>query len=298
MSRIDVSEVLDALSLRADTGAPAPTGGMSGSAVVGAQTSSGAPVVVKATALDSPDLIGRARREREVYTELSQRLPLPAPRLVAAHSTDAWIAIALERHQPAPPASRWSAELWVDLARTLGKLHSNGSKMLGLPLETATLRSAEELRGFARQLWNGQGDSARLGAVFGDLEQLHETAADGPTSFIHGDCHPGNVVLTDDGKPLLVDWQSAHVGPSAADVAFALTRAAAGSASIPRDLVIDAYIAAAGIDAAIVHRGVTAQQLLILVEQYPEFAAFLGLDEVAGLRRAFDVLLEEWKEQG
>lgn len=129
-------------------------------------------------------------------------------------------------------------------------------------------------------------------------ERLHDVVSNGPASFVHGDCHLGNVVLTADGKPLLVDWQSAHVGPSAADVAFALTRASAGSESIPRDLVIDTYSAAADIDPAAVHRAVTAKQLLILVEQYPEFAAFLGPDEVTGLRRAFDVLLEEWEERG
>lgn len=55
MPRIDMSEVLDALALRADTGAPAPTGGMSGSHVVGAVTDHDVPVVVKVTALELPD---------------------------------------------------------------------------------------------------------------------------------------------------------------------------------------------------------------------------------------------------
>lgn len=300
MPRLVLSEVLSVLALRTDADAPELPGGMSGSHILGALTDRDVPVVVKVTALELPDEARRARRELEVYSDLSQRLPLPAPRLFASHSTEAWIAIALERHRPAPPASRWTTAQWVDLATTLGELHSNGCGMPGLPppVDAVIPRSAEELRGFARQLWSGQGDANRLEAVFGTLDQLHEVVSNGPASFVHGDCHLGNIVLTDDGKPLLVDWQSAHVGPSAADVAFALTRAAADSGSIPRDRVIDAYSAAAGFDPATVHRAVTAQQLLILVEQYPEFAAFLGHDEIAGLRRTFDVLLEEWEERG
>lgn len=300
MPRIDVSEVLDALALRADIGAPELPGGMSGSQVLGAATDGHVPVVVKVTALELPEEACRARRELEVYTDLSQRLPLPAPRLVAAHSTDAWIAIALERHRPAPPASQWTMERWIDLATTLGELHGIGVRALRLPppVDAGIPRSTEELSRFARKLWDGPGDADRIGAVLDAGDRLHEVVADGPASFVHSDCHLGNIVLTDDGKPLLVDWQSAHVGPSAVDVAFALTRAAAGSASIPRTPVIDAYSTAAGIDPATVHRTVTAQQLLILVEQYPEFAAFLGPDEVAGLRRAFDVVLEERERRG
>lgn len=300
MPRIAVPEVLEALALRADTGAPELPGGMSGSQILGALTDRDVPVVVKVTALELPDEARRARRELEVYTELSQQLPLPAPRLVAAHSTGAWVAIALERLRPAPPAPQWATERWIDLATTLGELHSIGSEVLGLPAPVDALnsRSAEELRGFARQLWNGPADANRIRTVLDARDRLHEVVTNGFASFVHGDCHLGNVALSDDGRPLLVDWQSAHVGPSAADVAFALTRAAADSGSIPRDLVIDTYSAAADIDPAAVHRTITAQQLLILVEQYPEFAAFLGPDEVAGLRRAFDVLLEEWEERG
>jgi aminoglycoside phosphotransferase (APT) family kinase protein len=300
MPRIDMSEVLDTLALRADTGAPAPTGGMSGSHVVGAFTDHDVPVVVKVTALELPDEARRAWRELEVYTDLSQRLPLPAPRLVAAYSTDGWIAIALERHRPAPPASRWTMERWIILATTLGELHGAGRRVLGLPLsaDAVTSRSTEEISGVARQLWNGPADADRIRTVLDARERLHEVVSNEPASFVHGDCHLGNVVLNADGKPLLVDWQSAQFGPSAADVAFALTRASAGSESIPRDLVIDTYSAAADTDPAAVHRAVTAKQLLILVEQYPEFAAFLGPDEVTGLRRAFDVLLEEWEERG
>ncbi|WP_169928759.1 phosphotransferase family protein [Brachybacterium ginsengisoli] len=299
MPGISVAEVLDALGVHADPVAPALTGGMSGSSVLGAVTPGGEPVVVKVSSFGTPESSHRARRELDVYTELLLRVPLPAPRLVAAHRTEEWIAIALERHRPAPPASEWTSAQWHDLAVLLGKLHAGSRELAGrfAPLHAVSSRPVDELAVFAQQLWNGEGDDARLEAACSALDRLHDAVSDGPASFVHGDSHLGNVVLTTDGTLLLVDWQSAHVGPSIGDVAFALTRAAAAAGSIPRDQVIEAYSAAAGTASAAVHRSITAQQLLILVEQYPEFATFLGPGEVAGLRSAFDLLLEDWAER-
>lgn len=300
MPKIAMTEVLDALGVHADPDATPPTGGMSGSSVLGARTDHGTHVVVKLTVLATPGGSGRARRELEVYTELSLRMPLPAPRLVAAHRTDEWIAIALERHRPAPPAPEWTTAQWQGLATLLGRMHAGSRELAGPlpPVEAAHSRTGDELSGFARPLWNGEGDAARLECAVAIRDQLRDTVSSGATSFVHGDSHLGNVVLTADGKPLLVDWQSAHVGSSAGDVAFALTRAAAGTTDIPRDEVLDAYSAAAGVDLGRTHRAVTAHQLLILVEQYPAFAAYLAPDDIAALRSTFDVLLDDWRERG
>ncbi|GAA1491316.1 hypothetical protein GCM10009626_40620 [Brachybacterium sacelli] len=95
-----------------------------------------------------------------------------------------------------------------------------------------------------------------------------------------------------------MDWQSARIGTSAGDIAFALTRAAAETGAVPRDRVIGAYSAAAGVEPDPTRRAVTAQQLLTLVEQYPEFADFLGTRDIDRLRRTFDLLLSEWADQG
>lgn len=37
-------------------------------------------------------------------------------------------------------------------------------------------------------------------------------------SFVHGDLHPGNVLLTTDG-PVVIDWEGASIGPCDTDVA-------------------------------------------------------------------------------
>lgn len=39
-----------------------------------------------------------------------------------------------------------------------------------------------------------------------------------PTSLLHGDFHPDNVLLTDAG-PVVIDWDNVGLGPAAADVA-------------------------------------------------------------------------------
>lgn len=55
-----------------------------------------------------------------------------------------------------------------------------------------------------------------VGVVAADV--LAELPTDGPVVLCHGDLHPGNVVLTDDG-PMLVDWFDAGRGDPLADVA-------------------------------------------------------------------------------
>ncbi|MFC5272854.1 phosphotransferase family protein [Brachybacterium sacelli] len=130
------------------------------------------------------------------------------------------------------------------------------------------------------------------------LDLLRGVVDAGPRTLVHGDSHLGNVVRSSLGQPLLVDWQSARIGTSAGDIAFALTRAAAETGAVPRDRVIGAYSAAAGVEPDPTRRAVTAQQLLTLVEQYPEFADFLGTRDIDRLRRTFDLLLSEWADQG
>lgn len=76
-----------------------------------------------------------------------------------------------------------------------------------------------------------------------------------------------------------------------------LTRPAAAVAdTVPRHQAIDAYSAAADVDPDWTRRAVTAHQLLILVEQYPEFADFLAPKDVDRLRRTFYTLLREWAD--
>jgi thiamine kinase-like enzyme len=55
------------------------------------------------------------------------------------------------------------------------------------------------------------------------VESQRHDAFGGPTTFLHGDVHPGNWYLTRDGALGLYDWQMCVIGSPARDLAYALT---------------------------------------------------------------------------
>ena len=298
MSAIPPDQVLRILGLHAAGRADAPTGGMSGSTLTRAVTDDGEPVIVKMSGFDSGAARDQAHRELAVYTEIAPEHAIPTPRLIAYHRATTWIAIALACHDPAPPAPEWNADDWSAFARALARLHRDVH-----PVPTIFHRKHSTptdpqggLKSFAERLWHGPGDPERIRMVLDDLPLLEEVASCRPVSFVHGDCHIGNV-LTADRQFVLVDWQSARVGPSAADLAFTFTRAVPTGAAIPRDNAVAAYCDEAGVDVAQTDQQITAHQILTLVRQYPEFAGILDQAEVDRLRNGLDELLGRWRSR-
>lgn len=300
MSTYLLDQVLHTLGLHPASGEHTPSGGMSGASLVRAETAAGERVMVKVSALDTEISRDQSTRELTVYTELTSRHAIPTPRLITSHRAPAWLAIALTVHEPAPPAPQWTVSHWEELARMLARMHGEVQPVPALLQHHRPERAVpqRELQTFAQHLWNGPGDDERIRAVLADLDQLEEVANSGPASFVHGDCHPGNVLHDENGRLLLVDWQSSGVGPSAGDLAFAFTRAVPTGAEIPRDRAIAAYCEEAGVDGAQTQRRITARQILTLVTQYPEFAGFLGEPEVRRLRAELDALLQRWTTRG
>ena len=296
MSTVSPREVLRSLGLQTAPGDAVLTGGMSGSSLISARTGAGVCVAVKVSTLDSETAVDQVERELGFYTQVAPVHAVPSPQLVGHHREEGWSAIALTRHEPSPPPDEWTREQWCELAQALGRLHSTVRSVPGVlstpPPEDHT-PYAEQLSS-ARRLWHGPGDDQRVAAVMRDLATLKETARTGPHSFVHGDCHTENVLVGRDGRLLLADWQSAHVGPTAADLAFAFTRAAPFGTAIAYHDVIAAYCETADVDAAVTARCVAAHQLVIHTAQYPAYADFLSEDQVAHLRTEFDRALEAW----
>lgn len=291
--------LLRALDLVPDDASAEPSGGMSGARIRCARTKDGRPVVVKATPHPGAEPPADVDRELAVYRDLAPEHGIPTPQLVTHRRGPDWSALVLAAHAPMPPAPAWSAEDWTSLARLLGRLHRTVREAPPLlhrpPVISRT--APEHLVAGAARLWSGPGDAARIREVVAAQDALLDTAAEGPCSLVHGDCHAANVLRGADGALLLVDWQSARSGPGTADLAFALTRAMPMGASVPREGAVQVYAEAAGIGHDAADRQITAHQILILLVLFPEFAGLLGSREVTRMRAGLDALLARWAQQ-
>ena len=92
-------------------------------------------------------------------------------------------------------------------------------------LDDALDASARILSGFerARAVVSPQVYARRHEMYTALLDSQRHNAFGGPTTFLHGDVHPGNWYLTRDGALGLYDWQMCVIGGPARDLAYALT---------------------------------------------------------------------------
>ncbi|MGY5766591.1 phosphotransferase [Brachybacterium sp. DNPG3] len=118
-----------------------------------------------------------------------------------------------------------------DLARMLAEVHSlpapdlERSGARGVPLAMRAEAFAADLertalpstlRRRARESWD---------------HGLHAGPWSGPDALLHGDPHPGNVILPVRGRPALIDWGDATVGDPASDLGALLLHAPSSAAS-------------------------------------------------------------------
>lgn len=58
-----------------------------------------------------------------------------------------------------------------------------------------------------------------FGRLLADLHHALDATCSADAALVHGDLHPGNVVMSPDG-PVLIDWTNFRIGPRALDVAL------------------------------------------------------------------------------
>lgn len=177
------------------------------------------------------ELRGPARREAGVYVQLAAHPLVVTPRLVSALPGEEATTLVLGW---VAPAERWP---WRD-----GR-HSISVLRLAAALHRAALRPVEpwdydgELRASAAQTLEAVDRARRGGAIPIDgasaravrrlleaLPELRRTLRAGPypPTLIHGDLHPGNVIVARQAGafvPRLVDWGRARLGSPLEDVA-------------------------------------------------------------------------------
>ncbi len=169
-------------------------------------------------------------REAEVYELLWRHFdPPPAVRLLGRERASQATYLYLEDAQSSAP---WP---WADTRRAgavcvaLARLHDSRAmphEAFSWNYEAELARSAQatlELAGHARdasgrRLWRRIGDLRRVVAA---LPSIRDRLLSAGTGIIHGDVHPGNVVLRGGDSPevLLIDWARARIGSPLEDVA-------------------------------------------------------------------------------
>ncbi len=173
-----------------------------------------------------PDFLGDPRRELEVYRRLLDDAELGTPRLVAtvldAERERYWLVV--ERVQAAELYQTGERRLWEAALRWLARCHD---RFAGLAPTAFLVRYDAAF--FAR--W-----PARAGIALDGYDRVVARLARLPTTLVHGDLYPSNVLVSDD-RVCVVDWERAGVGPGVLDVA-ALT---AGVADDEAAELVEAY---------------------------------------------------------
>ncbi|CAN5647927.1 phosphotransferase family protein [soil metagenome] len=126
----------------------------------------------------------------------------------------------------------------LDLARALAELHR--VRVPDLDAGGATVDSVRsEFRSVRREPW------PTLGWVLNWLEDHQPT--DAPRTLVHGDFRPGNVLFGGDRIVGILDWELAHVGDPAEDIAWAYRRLWSPERFVGLDEFVDTYQAAGGV---------------------------------------------------
>jgi hypothetical protein len=170
-------------------------------------------------------------READVYDLLWRYVEQPpAVRVLGLDTSDHATYLYLE---DAEPISSWpwsDTGLAVAVSRELARLHDSRGlprESFGWNYETELARSADATFDLAkaardasgRRYWRRLGDLRR---VVGALPAIRSRLLSGITTVIHGDVHPGNVIMRRghaDAAVVLVDWARARIGSPLEDVA-------------------------------------------------------------------------------
>ena len=174
------------------------------------------------------ELRGRACREAEVYDLLWQHLEHPPAARVFGSNTAGDTRYLFLEDVECP--SDWP---WRDVAvpmavcRALANLHDATSLRAGVGFwdyETELAQSAHDTLALATaphpaHVWQPTGELKRVVAA---LHEIRATLLAGETTVIHGDVHPGNVMIRPNEcrvEVTFIDWGRTRVGSPLEDVA-------------------------------------------------------------------------------
>lgn len=161
--------------------------------------------------------------EARVLTDLAP-YAVPAPELRWVHEDDEWVVLGIEDVGALTPERPWRDD---ELDRTLGLLTLVAESAAEMPPEmvAALPPAAEAFPGLAGawQVFAARSpDDRDIRAAAALADRLPELPRQG---FVHGDARDDNVLLCDDGRTLLCDWNWPCRGPVWIDVVDVLISA-------------------------------------------------------------------------
>jgi len=199
----------------------------------------GRRVFLKAVGAErNPDSPSLHRREATVMGYLPGAAP--TPRLLKSFDNGDWVVLVLEDVDGVPPHWPWRADELARVMRTLERL----AEVLtpappGAPLLAETMK--DEFTGWRAIAADPRGAPDLDPWALAHLDQLAglETgwaeAARGDT-LLHADLRDDNLLLTTDGRVVVVDWPHAAVGAAWCDALFMMPSAAMGGTVDPEDV--------------------------------------------------------------
>lgn len=172
-----------------------------------------------------------ARNEQVWLPRLAPALPLPVPAAVhlglpAEEYPWPWAVVPKYPGEPAavtPPADQSAAAR--TLAGFLRALHTTAppnapsNPFRGIPLRDAAHKFAVRRDRLAKRLFGEGFDADRLQRMY--MEGMDSSPFDGPRLWLHGDLHPGNVLVHSGEVNAVIDWGDVCAGDHAGDLQIA-----------------------------------------------------------------------------
>jgi aminoglycoside phosphotransferase (APT) family kinase protein len=186
--------------------------------------------------------------EAAITHTLSRHAPDAVPAVIASEPDRNWLLMHDHRGRPVEdePPDRWidglrnhaalqrASVTWADEIPAVGGQTRSLERLAGV---IPTMLDYEDLGGRlapdVREAW-----IAALPSLLDACAALNDAGL--PDTLVHGDLHPGNIVVTPDDRYVVVDWSDAALGNPLVDLATYLTR------TKDRDLrgrLLDAYVA-------------------------------------------------------
>lgn len=292
----NVAAALRSLGQQADGPIVELAGSMSQSGVYQARINGRDCVLKITTAAEEQDLV---RRELAFYQTLAGHVPVLTPRLLDTIDTAELTALVLTVHRPTPPAREWDDSAWIEVARQLAQLHEfrvpDSPPWDSVPwLRQVVDEPPVEV---AEAFWSGTSAREDVAAVLDNPGALASALDAVPASFIHGDCHVGNL-LNEDSKIIWADWTVAGHGTPAIDLAHLCTRAYSDSANPPYVKMLREYTDLRGLDHRDFHRSMLAAELATLLFGWPHFASYHSTDEQRQTTQHLIDRISDWRRAG